>query len=219
MQNPEALSVMTNPRAMQALMQIQQGLQTLQTEAPGLMPRYPSTDRRPVLHLFEIYFGKLIFNSCFFFWPSLMSGGVPGMPTGGVPGMPTGGVPGMPTGGGVPGMPTGGGVPGMPTGGVPGMPTGGVPGMPTENPASSPSSAGTNTAQQQLMQQMLQMFAGGAGGNASVHTNLFLLHPLLLNGFVVFGDFSLHPPPAVPDTRGAVPIPAGPAQRHGLHQS
>lgn len=40
MQNPEALSVMTNPRAMQALMQIQQGLQTLQTEAPGLMPRF-----------------------------------------------------------------------------------------------------------------------------------------------------------------------------------
>ena len=39
MQNPEAMSVMTNPRAMQALMQIQQGLQTLQTEAPGLMPR------------------------------------------------------------------------------------------------------------------------------------------------------------------------------------
>ncbi|CAL8293765.1 unnamed protein product [Merluccius merluccius] len=38
MQNPEALSVMTNPRAMQALMQIQQGLQTLQSEAPGLMP-------------------------------------------------------------------------------------------------------------------------------------------------------------------------------------
>ncbi|XP_043994471.1 ubiquilin-4 isoform X1 [Gambusia affinis] len=38
MQNPEALSVMTNPRAMQALMQIQQGLQMLQTEAPGLMP-------------------------------------------------------------------------------------------------------------------------------------------------------------------------------------
>ncbi|CAN9504053.1 unnamed protein product [Ophioblennius macclurei] len=52
MQNPEALSVMTNPRAMQALMQIQQGLQTLQTEAPGLMP-------------------------------SLMSGGIPGIPTGG----------------------------------------------------------------------------------------------------------------------------------------
>ncbi|XP_051577959.1 ubiquilin-4-like [Myxocyprinus asiaticus] len=38
MQNPESLSVMTNPRAMRALMQIQEGLQTLQTEAPGLMP-------------------------------------------------------------------------------------------------------------------------------------------------------------------------------------
>lgn len=45
MQNPEALSVMTNPRAMQALMQIQQGLQTLQTEAPGLMPRSAHADR------------------------------------------------------------------------------------------------------------------------------------------------------------------------------
>uniref|UniRef100_A0A3Q0T049 Ubiquilin-4 n=1 Tax=Amphilophus citrinellus TaxID=61819 RepID=A0A3Q0T049_AMPCI len=98
MQNPEALSVMTNPRAMQALMQIQQGLQTLQTEAPGLISR-------------------------FFSLPSLMSGGIPGIPTGG--------------------------------------------GMPTENPASSPSSAGTNTAQQQLMQQMLQMFAGGGGGGST----------------------------------------------------
>ncbi|KAG8450017.1 hypothetical protein GDO86_016631 [Hymenochirus boettgeri] len=37
MQNPESLSIMTNPRAMQALLQIQQGLQTLQTEAPGLL--------------------------------------------------------------------------------------------------------------------------------------------------------------------------------------
>ncbi|CAH2327051.1 ubiquilin-4 isoform X1 [Pelobates cultripes] len=37
MQNPESLSVMTNPRAMQALLQIQQGLQTLQSEAPGLI--------------------------------------------------------------------------------------------------------------------------------------------------------------------------------------
>ncbi|XP_075872239.1 ubiquilin-4 isoform X1 [Nelusetta ayraudi] len=137
MQNPEALSVMTNPRAMQALMQIQQGLQTLQTEAPGLMP-------------------------------SLMTGGVPGMPGAGVPGMPGAGVPGMP-GAGVPGMP-GAGVPGMPTGSAPGMPTGVAPGMPTENPASSPSSAGTNSAQQQLMQQMLQMFAGGAGGNPSTQT-------------------------------------------------
>uniref|UniRef100_A0A3B3ZC50 Ubiquilin-4 n=1 Tax=Periophthalmus magnuspinnatus TaxID=409849 RepID=A0A3B3ZC50_9GOBI len=44
MQNPEALSVMTNPRAMQALMQIQQGLQTLQTEAPGLMPSSTGTN-------------------------------------------------------------------------------------------------------------------------------------------------------------------------------
>uniref|UniRef100_A0A8C2ZAL1 Ubiquilin n=1 Tax=Cyclopterus lumpus TaxID=8103 RepID=A0A8C2ZAL1_CYCLU len=32
MQSPETLSMMTNPRAMQALIQIQQGLQTLQTE-------------------------------------------------------------------------------------------------------------------------------------------------------------------------------------------
>ena len=46
MQNPESLSVMTNPRAMQALMQIQQGLQTLQTEAPGLMPGYTHTHAR-----------------------------------------------------------------------------------------------------------------------------------------------------------------------------
>lgn len=40
MQNPDSLSILTNPRAMQALLQIQQGLQTLQTEAPGLVPRY-----------------------------------------------------------------------------------------------------------------------------------------------------------------------------------
>lgn len=39
MQNPDSLSILTNPRAMQALLQIQQGLQTLQTEAPGLVPR------------------------------------------------------------------------------------------------------------------------------------------------------------------------------------
>ncbi|XP_034384808.1 ubiquilin-1-like [Cyclopterus lumpus] len=39
MQSPETLSMMTNPRAMQALIQIQQGLQTLQTEAPGFMSR------------------------------------------------------------------------------------------------------------------------------------------------------------------------------------
>ncbi|XP_030049554.1 ubiquilin-1 isoform X1 [Microcaecilia unicolor] len=38
MQNPDTLSAMSNPRAMQALLQIQQGLQTLATEAPTLMP-------------------------------------------------------------------------------------------------------------------------------------------------------------------------------------
>lgn len=121
MQNPEALSVMTNPRAMQALMQIQQGLQTLQTEAPGLMPRYVHTDW--YAHVEFFYRWKFIRLLWFFFWPSLMSGGIPGIPTGG--------------------------------------------GLPTENPASSPSSAGTNTAQQQLMQQMLQMFAGGGGGGGA----------------------------------------------------
>uniref|UniRef100_A0A8C6TKL3 Ubiquilin-4 n=1 Tax=Neogobius melanostomus TaxID=47308 RepID=A0A8C6TKL3_9GOBI len=101
MQNPEALSVMTNPRAMQALMQIQQGLQTLQTEAPGLMP-------------------------------SGIPGGIPGVPS--VPPVPS--------------VPSGGGIA-------------------TDNPASSPSSAGTNSAQQQLMQQMLQMFAGGGGASVT----------------------------------------------------
>ncbi|KAJ8380897.1 hypothetical protein SKAU_G00016750 [Synaphobranchus kaupii] len=38
MQNPEILSAMLNPHAMQALMQIQQGLQTLASEAPGFIP-------------------------------------------------------------------------------------------------------------------------------------------------------------------------------------
>ncbi|XP_061598493.1 ubiquilin-4 isoform X2 [Cololabis saira] len=85
MQNPEALTVMTNPRAMQALMQIQQGLQTLQTEAPGLMP------------------GLMTGGT-----PGVPTGG--GMPPAG--GMPTAG--GMSTGGGMPtagGMSTGGGMP------------------------------------------------------------------------------------------------------------
>ncbi|NWI10482.1 UBQL1 protein, partial [Crypturellus soui] len=40
MQNPDTLSAMSNPRAMQALLQIQQGLQTLATEAPGLIPAF-----------------------------------------------------------------------------------------------------------------------------------------------------------------------------------
>ncbi|NXV24702.1 UBQL1 protein, partial [Cepphus grylle] len=40
MQNPDTLSAMSNPRAMQALLQIQQGLQTLAIEAPGLIPGF-----------------------------------------------------------------------------------------------------------------------------------------------------------------------------------
>lgn len=84
MQNPEALSVMTNPRAMQALMQIQQGLQTLQTEAPGLMPRYARTDRYTCGTLLKRWRCIQLFG--FSFGPSLMSGGIPGIPTGG--GMP-----------------------------------------------------------------------------------------------------------------------------------
>ncbi|MEQ2221150.1 hypothetical protein ILYODFUR_012756 [Ilyodon furcidens] len=38
MQSPELLSMMLNPRAMEALLQIQHGLQTLSVEAPLLMP-------------------------------------------------------------------------------------------------------------------------------------------------------------------------------------
>jgi len=38
MQSPELLSAMLNPRAMEALQQIQQGLQTLAAEAPSLLP-------------------------------------------------------------------------------------------------------------------------------------------------------------------------------------
>ncbi|XP_037640469.1 ubiquilin-4-like isoform X1 [Sebastes umbrosus] len=93
MQSPETLSMMTNPRAMQALVQIQQGMQTLQTEAPGFMSR-------------------------------LSPGGLP------VPPATRGGIP-----------------PESPQ--PPSMATGSSPSLPT-----SPS-------QQQLMQQMLQMFAGG----------------------------------------------------------
>lgn len=103
MQNPEALSVMTNPRAMRALMQIQEGLQTLQTEAPGLMP-------------------------------GLGPGGMPG-------GIPVG-MPGAP-------LPTGVTV-------TPENP-------PPSGQGSTPTpTAGASPAQQQLMQQMLQMFAGGS---------------------------------------------------------
>lgn len=38
MANPEVQNLMTNQRALQAIMQIQQGMQTLQTEAPNLLP-------------------------------------------------------------------------------------------------------------------------------------------------------------------------------------
>lgn len=48
MQNPDVLSVMANPRAMQALLQIQQGLQTLQNEAPGLLPGFSPGVPAPV---------------------------------------------------------------------------------------------------------------------------------------------------------------------------
>jgi len=38
LQNPAVQNMMSNPRAMQAMLQIQQGLATLQTEAPGVLP-------------------------------------------------------------------------------------------------------------------------------------------------------------------------------------
>uniref|UniRef100_A0A674HM25 Ubiquilin-4 n=1 Tax=Taeniopygia guttata TaxID=59729 RepID=A0A674HM25_TAEGU len=38
--DPDVLSAMSNPRAIQALMQIQQGLHTLATEVPGLLPGF-----------------------------------------------------------------------------------------------------------------------------------------------------------------------------------
>jgi len=38
LQNPAVQNMMSNPRAMQAMMQIQQGLSTLQAEAPGVLP-------------------------------------------------------------------------------------------------------------------------------------------------------------------------------------
>ena len=37
MQNPEVQNLMTNPRALQAIMQIQQGMSQLQSEAPGVL--------------------------------------------------------------------------------------------------------------------------------------------------------------------------------------
>ncbi|XP_055258556.1 ubiquilin-4 [Moschus berezovskii] len=104
MQNPESLSILTNPRAMQALLQIQQGLQTLQTEAPGLVP-------------------------------SLGSFGMARTPASSA-----------------------------------GSNTGSAPEAPTSSPAlpvtSSP--AGASSAQQQLMQQMIQLLAGS--GSSQVQT-------------------------------------------------
>ncbi|XP_077620190.1 ubiquilin-4 [Crocuta crocuta] len=104
MQNPESLSVLTNPRAMQALLQIQQGLHTLQTEAPGLVP-------------------------------SLGSFGMSRTPA-------------------------------TPAGGD----TGPAPEAPISSPAppAAPSPAGAPSAQQHLMQQMVQLLAGG--GNSQVQT-------------------------------------------------
>ncbi|XP_059001322.1 ubiquilin-4 isoform X1 [Mustela lutreola] len=99
MQNPESLSVLTNPRAMQALLQIQQGLQTLQTEAPGLVP-------------------------------SLGSFGMSRTPAPAA-----------------------------------GSNTGSAPEAPTSSPAppATSSPAGAPSAQQHLVQQMVQLLAGGGG--------------------------------------------------------
>lgn len=38
MQNPEVQNVMTNPQALDAIMQIQQGMQRLQEHAPNIFP-------------------------------------------------------------------------------------------------------------------------------------------------------------------------------------
>lgn len=40
MQSPDFQAMLTNPRALQAIMQIQQGMQQLQQEAPGLVTGY-----------------------------------------------------------------------------------------------------------------------------------------------------------------------------------
>ncbi|XP_072588616.1 ubiquilin-4 [Vulpes vulpes] len=104
MQNPESLSVLTNPRAMQALLQIQQGLQTLQTEAPGLVP-------------------------------SLGSFGMSRTPA------PLGG-----------------------------SNTGSIPEAPTSSPVppATSSPAGASSAQQHLMQQMVQLLAGSGSSQVQM---------------------------------------------------
>jgi ubiquilin len=38
LQNPNVQQFLTNPRALQAMMRIQQGVQELEQEAPGLFP-------------------------------------------------------------------------------------------------------------------------------------------------------------------------------------
>jgi len=50
LQNPAVQGMMSNPRAMQAMLQIQQGLATLQTEAPGVLPGIgvPGVSQPPV---------------------------------------------------------------------------------------------------------------------------------------------------------------------------
>lgn len=45
MQNPEFQQAMANPRVVQAVMQIQQGMMQLQNEAPGLLPGVRSVNR------------------------------------------------------------------------------------------------------------------------------------------------------------------------------
>uniref|UniRef100_A0A8B9GHI0 Ubiquilin-4 n=1 Tax=Amazona collaria TaxID=241587 RepID=A0A8B9GHI0_9PSIT len=110
MQNPDSLSILTNPRAMQALLQIQQGLQTLQTEAPGLVP-------------------------------SLGSFGMPRMPP----------------------SSTGGST-------IPENP------VPSASTPASASPAGGGNPQQQLMQQMIQLLAGGSSQvcDAQLHADTLL---------------------------------------------
>lgn len=50
LQNPAVQGMMSNPRAMQAMLQIQQGLATLQSEAPGVLPAIgvPGVSQPPV---------------------------------------------------------------------------------------------------------------------------------------------------------------------------
>ena len=76
LQNPAVQNMMSNPRAMQAMMQIQQGLSTLQTEAPGVLPAIgvPGVSqppagglRTPTSKLFVVFLTKLQFFPFWFF--------------------------------------------------------------------------------------------------------------------------------------------------------